>query len=244
MSRGFTLIELVVASALVVVVCLIVVVLASSMRRAFDHGLLAGESVARARTALHAILSEAQNAGSGVVIGPTNAALEDVMPVITLVPPSMLAIARASGPQGLLRDATDAGVTSIRVDHDKPCSEQDATCGIRAHDVIAVFDATKGETARVASVDSASGTLHVALPLLHAFDAGAVVAAIEQRTFLLSGGQLLRVSSGGAQQPIADRVRTFNAIVAARRLDVQLSLEPAGPSTAPLEWRTAMAFRR
>lgn len=244
MSRGFSLVELVVTTALVIVIAATVAALSSPLRRAFERGLSADESTARARTALHTIVAEVQNAGSGILIGPTTATLEDLIPMITLVSPSMVAVARASGPQGLLRDAVDAGVTRLRVDHDRPCSEQDATCGIRANDIIAIFDTTNGETARVAGVDGGAATLHVAMPLLHAFDRGAVIAAIEQRTFFVNDGQLLRVSSGGAQQPIADRVRSFSAAIAAGRLDVRLTLDPVGAAAAPFDLSTSVAFRK
>lgn len=241
---GFTLIELVVAAALVVAVGSAVAALAPPMRRAFDGGLRAAESASRGRTALQSIVSELQNAGSGVVIGPTTATLEDVISVVLVVSPSTLATTRASGPQGLLREHADSGATSVRVDHSQPCSEQDSTCGIRAGDTVAIFDEKKGETLGISGADGGSGTLHLASPLENAFDAGAVIASIERRVFTTSNGQLVRITPGGAQQPIADRVRSFSVVIAAGRLDLQIVLEPATATGTPFDLRSSVAFRK
>jgi prepilin-type N-terminal cleavage/methylation domain-containing protein len=241
---GFTLVELLVAAALVVVVSAAVAALATPMRRAFDGGLSAGELASRGRAALSIVVSEVRNAGSGIVIGPTSVTLDDVIPVVTVVPPSAIAVTRASGPQGLLREPVNAGATSLRLDPSEPCSEQDATCGIRARDEIAIFDRDKGEIVLVSSVTTGSAMLHLSSPLTHAFDPGAVIAAIEQTTFALRDGRLVRISAGGAEQPIADHVVTFDPALMAGRLDLRLAVEPASLAGAPFALRTSVAFRK
>ena len=241
---GFTLSELIVAAALVVIVGSAVAALASPMRRAFDSSLSAGEAASRGRTALQAIISEFQNAGGGVIIGPTTVTLEDVIPAVMVVSPSTVAMTRASGPQGLLREHVDAGAISLRIDHSQPCSEQDPTCGIRAGNTVAIFDGAKGETAGISSVDNGAGTLHLTSPLKNAFDPGAAIASIEQRIFTVSNGQLVRITPGGAEQPLADRVRFFTASIAAGRLDLHVTLEPATAAGRPFDLRTSVAFRK
>ena len=241
---GFTLIEMLVAAALVVIVTSAVAALFSPMRRAFDRGVSGGEVAARARTAISAVVDEARSAGSGVVLGPTDAALGDVIPVVAVVPPSTVSITRASGPQGVLRDRVDAGATSLGLDTSQPCSEQDDTCGIRRRDVVAIFDATKGQTAMVDGVIAASATLQLAAPLLFSFDRGAVVAAIEQNTFALRGDRLVRISAGGAEQPVADRVAAFSATLAGRRLDLQLRVAAVPAGIGNLDLRTSVVVRR
>ena len=236
--------ELLVATALVIVVTSAVAALALPMRRAFDRGVSAGEQASRGRTAMHAIVSELRNAGSGVVIGPAGVALEDVISVVTVVPPSTVTMARASGPQGLTRHRVDAGEMSVRLDPSEPCSEQDATCGIRAGDVVAIFDLAKGETVGVSGVNTGSGTLHLSSPLRNAFGPGAVIAAIVQTTFALRDGRLVRLTAGGAEQPVADHVAAFGASLTPGRLDLRVTLEPASQVAAPLDLRTSVGFRR
>lgn len=241
---GFTLIELLVATALVVVVSSAVAALAVPMRRAFDRGLNTGESVSRARTALHVIVAEVRNAGSGVVIGPTAVSLDDVIEAVTVVSPSTIAIARPSGPQGLLRHDVSAGATAVRLDSSEACSQQDATCGIRGGDEIAIFDAAQGETVRVSSVTAEPATLHLSSPLAHPYAARAAVATLGRRTFALRDRRLVRLTAGGAEQPIADHVAAFSAALSAGRVDLRVTLEPASAGGAPLEVRTSVALRR
>jgi hypothetical protein len=133
---------------------------------------------------------------------------------------------------------------ALRLDTAEPCSEQDATCGIRAGDLVVIFDAGKGETVAVSNVTSGSATLHLSAPLLHAFDPGAVIATIEQTTFALRDRRLVRISAGGAEQPIADHVAAFHTALLAGRFDLHLVVEPASAAGAPFELRTSVALRQ
>jgi prepilin-type N-terminal cleavage/methylation domain-containing protein len=241
---GFTLIELLVATVIVLGVTSAVAALALPMRRAFDRGLSGGDIAARARTALSAVVHELRNAGSGVIIGPPDATLDDVIPVISVVPPSTIAITRATGPQGLLRESVDAGALSVRLDTSLPCSEQDTTCGIRAGDVVAIFDSAKGQVVTVTAVFDGTATLQLASPLVSAFDPGAAIAAIQQTTFTLRARRLVRITGGGAEQPVADRVAAFGAAIVGGRVDLQLTLDPTSPAAASEELRTSVAFRQ
>jgi prepilin-type N-terminal cleavage/methylation domain-containing protein len=241
---GFTLIELLVAAALGVVVFSAVAALVTPMRRTFDRGLSGGELTSRGRAALSIVAADVRNAGSGIVIGPTSITLGDVIPVVTVVPPSTIALTRARGPQGLLRQHVNAGEMSLRLDTSEPCTEQDATCGIRARDAIAIFDADKGEIVVVSTVATASAMVHLSAPLAHAFDAGAVIAAIEETTFTLRDGRLVRITAGGAEQPIADHALAFDAALLARRVDLGLVVEPASRAGIPLALRTSVGLRK
>jgi hypothetical protein len=243
-SAGFTLIELLVAAGLVIVVTSAVAALALPMRRAFDRGLSTGELASRGRSAMYTMVSAARNAGSGVVLAPAGVTLDDVIPVVSVAPPSTITIARASGPQGLLREAVSAGAVAVQVDDSGPCSSQAATCGMHARDLIAIFDAAKGETVTVSAVNIGSGILHLASPLRHAYDPGAVLATIEQTVFALRDRRLVRLTTGGAEQPIADHIAAFNVTVAAGRLDLQLTLDQSSVTGAPLDLRTSVAFRK
>lgn len=241
---GFTLIELLVAAGLLIVVTSAVASLALPMRRAFDRGWSAGELASRGRTAMFAMVSAARNAGSGVVLAPAGVTLDDVIPVVSIAPPSTIAIARASGPQALLRQAVSAGTMAVQVDDSGPCSSQDATCGVRALDLVVIFDAARGETVMVSAVNTGSGMLHLSSPLRNAYDPGAVIATIEQTVFALRDRRLVRVTTGGAEQPIADHVAAFNVAVAAGRLEFQLTLDQPSVTGTPLDLRTSVAFRK
>ena len=241
---GFTLIELLVASALVLVVMGAVAALAAPARRAFDRGLGTAELVARARTAVAAVVAEVRDAGTGVVVGPTDVALADVIAVVSALSESSVAILRATGPQGVLRGAADAGARSITLDTAKACSEQDATCGVRPGNTAVIFDRAKGESIAIAGVTSESATLHLVGPLLSAFEPGAAVAVVDQTTFTLRDRQLVRVTAGGAEQPVADRIGAFSVAVGGNRLDLFLTIEPLDSLNTRLELRTSVGLRK
>jgi hypothetical protein len=243
-ESGFTLIELLVASALVIVVIGAVAALAQPVRRAFDRGLGTAELVARARTAVAAVVADARNAGTGVVIGPTDVALADVIAVVAPLSSSSLAITRATGAQGVLRAAAETGARSIMLDTAKACTEQDATCGVRAGDTAVIFDRAKGESIVIAAVTSESATLHLVAPLLSAFDPGAAVAVVERTILTLRDRQLVRVTAAGAEQPIADHIAAFSATVAGNRLDLLLRIEPLADLNTRLELRTSVGLRQ
>jgi prepilin-type N-terminal cleavage/methylation domain-containing protein len=268
-GRGFTLIELLLSTAVVVLVVGAITTLAPPLRRAFDGGLAASDIAARGRTAIAAIANEAGTAGSGIVIGPSGTRLSDVMPVIVpsraiedprLVPPfSAVTIAHATGPQGLLRDRAAAGALALRLDTGAPCTEQDATCRLRAGDTAVLFDGTRAELTRVVAVTAAAATLHVSAPLAAAYDPGTVVAAVERTAYGLrqladGSARLVRITAGGAEQPIADHVSAFEIatdldrydadLVRVRRLDVALRLESPVRDGRGLELRTSIAVRQ
>lgn len=268
-GRGFTLIELLVSTAVVVLVVGAIAMMAPSVREGFDRGLSASELVSRGRTAVVTVMADAGDAGSGVVIGPRDATLADVMPVLVpwhslddqrLVPPfSAVAVTRATGAQGLLRDRVEAGAASLRLDTSEACTEQDGTCGLRPGDVAVLYDRTRAELITLVAVTPESATLHLAAPVAGAFDPGAVAAAVQRTAYGLRDDRagslrLVKLTGGGAEQPIADRVSAFEVATdvdlsradlrRVRRLDVYLRLEPLATGGVGLELRTSVALRQ
>jgi hypothetical protein len=239
---GFSLVELLVAAAIVVAIAGAAAALTSPVRRAFDRGLAAADTTARARTAVSVIVSAARAAGSGLVLGPVDASLTDAVPAVA-VSPATVAVTRAAGPQGLLRDAVAAGALSLQLDRSGPCTGQDDTCGIRARDNVVIADGLQAATASIASVSGESGVLYLSSPLVHAFAAGAVIAVFERTTFVLRGDRLLRLTAGGAEQPLLDHVAAFTAAIGGNRLDVLLRLESPLAATAGLELRASVGLR-
>lgn len=241
---GFTLIEVLVASAVVIVVIGAVAALAAPARRAFDRGLGTAELVARGRTAVAAVIADVRDAGTGVVVGPTDVALADVIAVAAPLSPSSVSLIRATGPQGVLRSAADAGARAITLDTAKACTEQDATCGMRVGQTAVIFDRGKGESIAIDGVTSDPATLHLAAPLLSAFDPGAAVAVVERTTLTLRDRLLVRVTAAGAEQPIADHIAAFSVTLAANRLDLLLRIEPLDSLNTRFELRTSVGLRQ
>ena len=233
----FYVIELLIASALVIAVIGAVAALAAPVRRAFDHGLNVAETVARARTAVATVAAEARDAGTGVVVGPTDVSFADVTSVVTSLSSSSVAMTRPTGPQGVLRSAADAGALSINLDHAKPCRIAGSNVRrMRTGNQAVIFDRTKSEPITITAVTNE--WRHLTAPLSSAFDAGATVAVVEQTTFRVHDRRLVRITPGGAEQPVADHISEFTVTVAANRLDLFLRVDPLLPGAAGLALRT------
>jgi prepilin-type N-terminal cleavage/methylation domain-containing protein len=268
-ARGFTLIELLVSTVVVLVVAGVITALSVPMRRAFDRGLAGTEIVLRSRTAMTAIVEDARAAGSGVAIGPAERALADILPIVVplrslgnqrVEPPfEAVTLTRATGAQGLLRDAVAVGAVTLTLDPAGPCTEQDATCRLRPGDSVVVLDDINTTSALVSAIDAGAGTVLLTAPVTRAFDRGAVIVAIERITYGLRADpiglmRLVRVTAGGAEQPVADRVSTFLITTdlddpdadlrAARRIDVRLQLDPVVAEAARVDLRASVALRK
>lgn len=221
---GFTLVELLASTVVLLVVASAVGGLAVAVQRGFDHGLASGELVARGRTGLMSLVAELRDAGSGVVIGSPALALAEVRPLVVparsltdprqISPFTAVTIWRATGAQALLAENTPAGSMVVRLDPAAPSVHQDGTGGFATGELATIVDATRAEIVTVAAVASGLWTVTLAAPLRGPFATGAVIAGVSRTTFGLrsaAGGfqRLVRISSGGAEQPLADSVSGF-----------------------------------
>ncbi len=221
---GFSLVELMVATAVLVAVASAVGGLAVALQRGFDRSLASGELSARARSGLTALLAELRDAGSGVALAPPMQNLTTVWPVVLparsltdprrLAPFTAVTVIRASGAQAVLSEAADAGSAVVRIDAAAPSVNQDGTGGFGAGDRAVIFDAARAEEVGIAASAAGSWVLALSAPLATAFGRGAVVAAVARTSFGLrtaadGSWRLVRISAGGAEQPVLDAVARF-----------------------------------
>jgi hypothetical protein len=145
----------------------------------------------------------------------------------------------AAGARGTLRTAAAAGDAVVELDLAGPCFMQDPTCGFRTGSAAVVFDATRAEPVSISGVDTGTATLTFASGIVGTFDAGATVVAVERVTYMLrSAGtsrRLVRISPGGAEQPVVDHVGAFEVAAwppeaDAHGADVTLRVVRASPT--------------
>jgi prepilin-type N-terminal cleavage/methylation domain-containing protein len=239
-ARGFTLIELLVATAILLVVAGTVSGLVSPVRATFDRTLGAGEAEARARTGITTITADLEDARSGSAIAAVGTVFADLVPPVALGA-STLTITRipAGAAQGVLATAISDADTVAMLSATAPCFTQDSVCGFRAGDTLAIFDAGAAAIVIVASINPATRTLAFASRVSRAFAAGATLVAIERLTYLLRSAadgstRLVRISAGGAEQPLVDHVVRFEVApwitLPARGIDVTLRVAAASPA--------------
>ena len=239
-ARGFTVIEVLVASAVFLVIAGAASMLVAPAHVVFDDVLSSSDMETRARTGIGTLLGDLADAGSGAAIGPPLIALSDLMPVIRAAGDAVT-ITRipAAAARGTLRNAAAADDTVVELEIAGPCFMQDFTCGFRPGSEAMVFDAARAEPVTISGVDPGTASLTLASGLVGTFDAGAAVVAVERVTYMLrpagTSGQLVRISPGGAVQPIVDRVGAF-AVAAwppeavAHGTDVTLRVDRASPT--------------
>ncbi len=264
-DRGFTLVELLVACAVLMVVIAAITTLASPIHHAIDRSLADGDLVARARMALASVVDDLQQAGNGVAIGEPAGTLHDAVPAIVLrrslddgtmqAPLTAVSITRVLPlAQGVLADAVAEDAVTLPLDPAAPCALQNATCGFSAGNRGVVVAALTARDVVVNSADPATSTIALAAPVGVAFPRGAAVIGVEQATYGLraaadGSNRLVRVTSGGAEQPIADHVVDFELAMAdpvapasgVQRIDVRLRVEAA---SADLRGPEGALFRR
>jgi prepilin-type N-terminal cleavage/methylation domain-containing protein len=252
-SRGFTLVEMLVAALVATIVAAALASVAISGHAAFQRSLAAGELTARARAALHILMTDLRNAGTGVMIdggagAPMTQAIAVALPARSLEDPRLadpftaVTITRAAegGGQSVLREAAAAGSTSLAIDSERPCFLQHGACGFVAGDLALLYDALGGEFVSIAAVNATTGMLTTGAPLARAFESGAIVAAVRRTTYGIraqpdGSNRLVRISTAGAEQPLIDHVTTFRLALApagadprtARRIDLLFRIEAA-----------------
>jgi prepilin-type N-terminal cleavage/methylation domain-containing protein len=220
-ARGFTLVELLVATFVMLLVAGALTTLAVPIQRSFDRSLAGVEVTTRARTAINSMASEIRDAGAGVLLANMPQRLSAVFPVAVparsltdsriVAPLTAITLYRAGGGQAFVAEFTPVGSVLVPLDDVRPSVGQNGTGGFRAGDLAVVFDAIHAQLVTVVQVTAADGTLNVAPPLMTDYARGALIAGVERTTFGLRAGgggtsRLVRVTSGGAEQPLVDDV--------------------------------------
>ncbi len=248
-QRGFSLIELLVSCLLLMAVTAAVAAMAVPARHAFDRTLAAADLTGGARTALERLASDAREAGSGGSVGATLVAPSDVMASIVplagiglqpAVPGQAIRVTRipAEAPQGILRQAAAAGETTLVLETASSCALGADACGFQPGMTALVFDAARAEPVAIVAV-APGGVVLLSTGLRTSYGAGAVVASVLATTYGLrpeaDGSQrLVRVSSGGAEQPVLQHVVGFEAHVMATTPPAPASVDDPNPTYGPI----------
>ncbi|MGH9174487.1 MAG: PilW family protein [Vicinamibacterales bacterium] len=231
-QRGFTLIELLIACLLVTAVAGAVAALAVPARNAFDRTLGAADLSGGSRAALERLMVEVREAGSGAAVAFDRVGLADVTPVVmpglsldnlaVAAPAGAFSVTRIglAAPQGVLLQSVNAGGTTLQLDTSGRCRQVGVACGLEPGMTAVVYDASRAVTFTVGTI-SAGGFVHAASGLPAGFAHGAIVAerttsSYGLRTSADGSQRLVRVSPGGAEQPVLQNVVDFAVRVEGR----------------------------
>ncbi|HXG87947.1 MAG TPA: prepilin-type N-terminal cleavage/methylation domain-containing protein [Vicinamibacterales bacterium] len=240
-DRGFTLVELLVACLILSALSAAVVAMSLPSKTAFERTLASADLAGAARTALDRLTLEAREAGSGpTIIAASFAAVMNVAQPIadleTAMPANpgegvrLLTVERLA-PQGVTTAPAAAGDSVITVDTGSlQCTQLGAACGLRGGMLVAIVDSARAELHTVTSVSG--GAIRLQAPLAGAFAAQAAVAAVSRLIYGLrrnadGSARLVRLSAGGAEQPLVSNVAAFRVTRLDRALDIVLRIEAA-----------------
>jgi Prokaryotic N-terminal methylation motif len=238
-ERGFTLVELLLACAVLLAVSGAVASMAVPARHAFERTLGAADISGGTRAALDVLATDLREAGSSGGVGPQSAGLADVAAVVvpladldsgTIASPArairVMRVARRAA-QGILSQPVAPGETTVQLGTTSQCTDIGPACGFEPGMTAVVFDHARASIVVVGSVAAGAVVLIEALPT--AFDRGATLAAVVITTYgvregLDGTGRLVRLTSGGAEQPMLHDVVDFELLVKGSAL---------GPRPAP-----------
>jgi type II secretory pathway pseudopilin PulG len=247
-TDGFTLIELLLATALLIAVSGAIVLLAVPARHAVERSVVMDEMSTGSRAALELLTAEIRAAGASAAVGADFGARSSVLAPLADLASNMpgarsTALRITSVPrdaaQGVLLTAANAADTTLALDLSARCANIGPACGFRGGDRVVIADDVSVAFVTVAAASSL-GVLVVS-PLPVPFTRGASIAVVERVTYGIRADgdgshELIRVSTGGAIQPLLRRVVAFAVTMDANIATLQLRVEapPAfrGPAGA------------
>lgn len=219
-DRGFTLVELLIASTITLLIAGAALVLARGARIAFTVEPASMDTVRRLREGADAVASALAGAGGPRDVGDGVGSLAASVPAVRLGAPSgpdvfsELSVTRVvQGGRGrLAADQPGPGGSLTLETADGLCPRSGSVCGFDVGDVAVVFDGRgHSDVLVVAAVSEPLSRVSPRAPLAHAYRAGDWVVAARHEHFLLTlqpGGAktMTRVTAAGAREPILDGV--------------------------------------
>jgi prepilin-type N-terminal cleavage/methylation domain-containing protein len=220
-ANGFSLLELLIALTICAVMSASVAMVVPPARAVFNLVPAELELQQRARTAVDAIMHAIRAAGGDAVASSELGALAGVVPAV--IPydavDGRFTRLKVIGPrvhaaQGVLdrHQAGPHGPLWLAMPH---CADASAVCGFARGMTALIADGSgRFDVFTVASVDAATRRLTADRAFVPPYAAGSVIVEAEVYTFQLEvqpdrTSTLVRVSSGGAVQPVVDRVETL-----------------------------------
>lgn len=243
-GQGFSLVELLIATALLLVITGALVAAVVPVRHVVARADARDAMVAGGRGALELLHAAVHEAGSGDAIGgraffaamvPPVVILRDLDATEEVEAGAALRLSRvpAGAAQAIVRDPIAAGHAHLRIDAAGPCPGLFGVCGFTPGLRAVVYDDT-GIAAFTVTAVRADGTLHVSPPIDATFAPGAIAAAVSTVTFgLRPAGEafdLVRLSDAGALQPVVSNVVEFSVRRRGRLIELTLRVQAAEAS--------------
>jgi prepilin-type N-terminal cleavage/methylation domain-containing protein len=262
MSRGFSLIEMLLACALLVVIGGAVAGLAGPLRSAIERSDSSAPLEPVGRAALALLAAELQEAGSEPAIADPQWRLAQViaraLPMRDLdadafaSPGGAVRITRTTrlGAQAVLAAPALAADSVLVLDTASRCRGGAPACGFLEDVVAIVYDAAHAEIVTIDSV--AAGRVVLDRSITSTFAAGSVLSELTTTSYGTRGNadgsrQLVRLTSGGAEQPVLDNVVDFeittNTADVSRVTQVSIRLRMEA-SSAVMRGPAGYLFRR
>jgi prepilin-type N-terminal cleavage/methylation domain-containing protein len=221
---GFSLVELLIAMTICVVISAGIAAVVPPARVAFERIPAELDLQQRGRTAVDTIAQAIRAAGSTVIVSDELGPLAGVVPAVipSDLDPSgtrflrLKVIApRPNAAQGILSQH-QAGPHGDLVLSSSRCPGVPVVCGFTSDTTAVIADGSgRFDVFTIASAQAATDTLTPARQLVPPYAAGSIVVEVDVYTFQLDAQPdgshaLVRVTAGGAVQPIVDRVTTLH----------------------------------
>jgi hypothetical protein len=224
-ARGFVLLEWLVAAALVMSVAGAAFAIVGPARDVVERTQHRIDLANSAERALAQIVAEVREAGSLAAIAETDVSVSDSFAPIVLMKdlesgeagqPAAAIVLRHTpmeAAQGRLAAAAPAGQAALQLDTDARCWSGPPACGFAAGDRVLIYTSNAAEAGTVNAI--ANGVVFLMAPLATAFPKAAVVSTITETTYGSTPDaaghlRLVRLTDGGAKQPILDHVAHFS----------------------------------
>lgn len=244
-ARGFTVIELLISTAIVLAMMGVALVVVSQARDALDRDGMGVETAQRLRAGLDVLRHDLQAAGAGPDVDPRGQELAASLPAIEPLQAAAgdekrflsLRVISAPAPaaQGRLAEAFTGGALLVLAP--PPDCPAATACGFREGMAVALYDGSGTfDLVDVRGVDPASPALTIEPALSRGYAAGTRVTEVDVSTFALEvdadgAGRLTRRTAAGAAQPIVDAVVAFSAEVFGDALPPMPGRHPESPPT-------------
>ena len=241
MSRGFTLVEVLIATAISALLAGAVATAVPPLQAFFEQAPAAIDVQQRARTAIDAI-AQAVRAADNVLLLDEDAVDSHFRQLMTIAP-------RPYAAQGVVADQSDPG-GDVWLGAEQ-CPGVPDVCGFSRGSIARITDSDgRFELFVVGSVDAAARRLSPRRRFADAYAATATVVEVDAFTFRLDpapdgSSTLVRETAAGAVQPIADGVTAlkFARALDDRGIDVTLTLHSHGTRAGETTRRMAIVTR-